>query len=145
MSQNIIVVDPTTGHVDPHSIAWQHEENILGLFHPIITIEDKDIVAVEERVDASPSIHPIELFVGDVAVFAHYKQWEDVAKASGQIIIEGAKLEIPEVAAAIIEAVALIEVIKTKNIPAIETAVVSLSGELFKLIPEFALIITKKV
>ena len=140
----VIVIDPTTGHVNPHSIVWQKEENILGLFHPIITVEDKDLIAIEQIADASPSARPFELFVGDTVVFAHNKQYADAAKASGQVIVEGAKLYSPDVADCITETIELVEAIKTKNWPVVEQQLIAIGEEIFKLAPQLMVTIAKK-
>ena len=129
-----LVIDPKTGHVDPHTIEYQKRGGILGFGYKV-TIEAKDVIAAEEIIESDPKYTQIEAFVADACAFATHGQWADVATASANVIAQGVAIGDPEFASVANTCVALLTAIVASNTAGVESALMALGKDTLALIP----------
>ena len=138
-----VVLDPQTGHVDPHQLVL-HKSIRLGPFGFALNIIDQDILNAEADVEGDPKYAEVEKSVGDVLAFAGAKQWDDVAAACGKVIAEGVAIGDPEIAPAMQALEGLVKAIAARDTSASEQALISLGETLLPLLPELAVAVVKK-
>jgi len=122
-------------HVSDHAVIGQKRSNILGIPY-CVTVTHGDAMHIETLAEPDPKYHELEEFAADGAVFAAHKMWAQLAECAGKMIVEGARVEVPEAARAIMLAIQLVEAIAVKDWAAAGTIIIPFLEELAKLAPE---------
>lgn len=129
-----LMLDPTTGHVDPHTVDFQKFGHLLGFGYKF-TVTAQDVINAEHIIESDAKYAQIEAYVADAVAFAAHGQWEDVAVASTNIIAQGVAIKDPEFASVANTCVALLAAIASSNKAGVESSLMALGEDVLSLIP----------
>ena len=133
-----------TGHVDLSQIVLHLHEHLIGIGFSV-AISDNNIVQTEQTAEAivvpqlTGKLAELNRYSADLIAFMAVGERANAAIAAGQIVIEGAKVDAPDAAAAVLTCITIGQALAAKNLPAVEAQLPALFTEIIKAAPELGI------